>query len=212
MVMTLIRFRAVWIIIVSFSRSIIFFDIPNNQQHIYSLFTQTLSDLHWESVRSHHLSLLYSLQCHLLSTSSLFISGVTSSFGTPSEKIGHFISSLILSCSDKTSPCPSLKTGYCMVRILGRRHPFCYIVSPAVARAAEVHCQRPSEGAQWLHNAYRRLITSHRKFYSYNPSLICLVRRYIFARFVTCRCYFMNLLTFSSSNNVGHYSSSIYFK
>ena len=108
MVTTLIRFRAVLIRIVSFSRSIIFCDIPNNQQHIYSLFTQTLPDLHWEYVRSHHLSILHSLQCHILSTSSLFISGVTSSFGTPSPKIGQFISSLILSCSDKTTPCPSL--------------------------------------------------------------------------------------------------------
>ena len=33
------------------------------------------------------------------------------------------------------------------------------IVSPAVAVAAEVHCQRRPAGAQWLHNAYRRVIT-----------------------------------------------------
>ena len=39
------------------------------------------------------------------------------------------------------------------------------IVSRAVAMAAEVRCQLPPGGAQWLHIAYCRVITSHREFY-----------------------------------------------
>ena len=46
------------------------------------------------------------------------------------------------------------------------------IVSPAVAMAAEVHCQRPSPVAAHLHNVYRRVITSRREFYKL-IKLIC---------------------------------------
>ena len=61
----------------------------------------------------------------------------------------------------------NLKTGYIEFARLESSADTIHsaIVNPVVAMAAEVHCQRPAAGAQWLHNAYRQVITSHREFY-----------------------------------------------